>query len=168
MNCQGHSYLARQPERLVVQGYRHMLAGCVSRDGEHWRLVRELYFGRLGEDDGRLALAALGEFVAALGRCATCPLRFFPAATDCICRDECLVLGLVSGIQNGDEDGPRQAAKVLSCRRRQGDLLNQAGGFAMTLKLFGQTLLPVPGHVVADIATRAARVAESDHPRTIH
>ena len=158
-SCRARSYLARPPEQLVVKGYRHWLAGCVTGSVEHWNAAWNLYVTRLGHRDGRMAFAGLNNFVAVLGRCAVCPLRFFPTEANCVCRDECLVLGLVAGIQTGDDDVQRSCTAALTCRRNRDEVMAEAGEFALTLRCLGQLLLPIPADAIADILSRPARQA---------
>lgn len=156
MSCEARQYLARPPEELVVWGYRHWLAGCVTGSLDCWNAAWSLYVARLGSRNGRMAIAGLSNFVGSLGRCANCPLRFFPSGTDCVCRDECLVLGLLAGIQCGDDDAQQCALAALACPLRRDELMAEAGEFALMLRSFGQTLLPIPAAAIADIIVRAS------------
>ncbi|GIL00173.1 MAG: hypothetical protein BroJett030_00720 [Alphaproteobacteria bacterium] len=164
MSRRVRSYLSRPPERLVVGGYRHWLTGCATGTLTHWLAARDLYTSLLAADGADMALAALGNFVATLGRCATCPLRFLPSGTDCVCRDEGLVLGLVAGIQCGDEEALHCAAAALACRRRRDEMLVEAGAYALMLKSLGQLLMPIPADAIAGIAPGSPAVAPGGRP----
>lgn len=100
----GHAdYFDRPPEKLVLDGYRHWTRGTVLRSTEPWTEAQLLYRGLLGDEDGERAIIALARFVRALGQCASCPLRAFRSGSRFVCSDETLVMGLIAGIQNGDE-----------------------------------------------------------------
>lgn len=159
----GHSdYFDRPPEKLVLDGYRHWTSGTVLRSTEPWTEAQRLYRGLLGDKDGERAIVALARFVRTLGQCATCPLRVFNAGSRFICRDETLVMGLIAGIQNSDEECVLLCLENL-CRR---GLIDQAavaaGDFALTLKAMDQTMLPVPARVVARLLERQQRRAADD------
>lgn len=167
MTCPAADYLARQPERLVVEGYRNWLNGFAQNDSRAWDSVWNLYAAELGISEGRIALDGLAAFVDALGRCASCPLRFFPSKACHLCRDECLVLSLVAALQHGDEDAGRMSAEGLACRTGCTEVTAAAGDYAMRLKMFGQTLLPIPPLVVADFLAGPVRDGAAGH-QTLH
>lgn len=168
MTCPAADYLNRKPEQLVVRGYRDWLQGCAGDDRWAWNTVGNLYAAELGEAEGRIALEGLAQFVMALGRCATCPLRFFPSETFHLCRDECLVLSLVAALQHGDEDAQRMSAEGLVCRSRCPELVAAAGDYAMRLKMFDCTLLPIPPLVVADFLDRRPASEADSNRHTLH
>lgn len=156
MTCQAQQYLTRPPEQLVVRGYRHWLSGYATGSVGHWNAAWSLYAEHLGSRNGRLAISGLSNFIGTLGRCSTCPLRFFPSETDCVCRDECLVLGLIAGIQCSDDEAQQCALAGLACPLRREEVMAEAGEFALILKSFGQTLLPIPAHAIADIIVKSS------------
>ncbi len=166
MTCPAADYLNRKAERLVVEGYRKCLTACAGSDPSAWDTAYDLYAGELGASEGRVVMDGLGRFVAALGRCATCPLRFFPSEACHLCRDECLVLSLVAALQHGDDDAGRMSAQGLACQTRCTELTAAASDYAMRLKVFGLTLLPIPPLVVADFLAGPAR--ESAAGQTLH
>ena len=167
MTCPAAEYLARKPERLVVEGYRNWLNGCAQGDAGAWDSAWNLYATELGSSEGRIALDGLAVFVNALGRCASCPLRFFPSKACHLCRDECLVLSLVAALQHGDDDAGRMSAEGLACSTRCVELTAAAGDYAMRLKMFGCTLLPIPPLVVADFLAGPAQRSAAG-PQTLH
>lgn len=163
MTCRVRQYLSRLPERLVVSGYRSGLDACATGDGSSWAALRALYHARLGEADAGIAMAGLAGFIVALGRCAQCPLRYFPAPSCHLCRHECLVLSLIAALQHGDEDSAMTSARCLAGSRDCEQLLAAAGDYAMRLKILGCLLLPIPPNVVAQFLT-----GEPDDGRTLH
>jgi hypothetical protein len=155
--CPASRILARQPENLVVGGYRGWLHFASERDVARLREVRSDYVRHLGEQAGTAAMRGLERLIGNLGACAGCPLRFLCQGSKHLCREECLMLGLVSGLQNGDEDAALLSARFLSSPAQAPELLSAAAEFAMTLKFAGQQLLPIHAHTVDQFggATRA-------------
>lgn len=155
--CPASRILARQPESLVVGGYRGWLHFASERNAAHLREVRSDYVRHLGEHAGVAAMSGLERLIGNLGACANCPLRFLCQGSKHLCREECLMLGLVSGLQNGDEDAALLSAQFLSSPGQAPELLSAAAEFAMTLKFAGQQLLPIHAHTVGQFggATRA-------------
>ena len=165
MMCQRAPCMNRLPEALVVKGYRHWLSGHISGDLDAWAQAWTLYAGTLGAAQGRVTLNGLAQFVNALGRCAVCPLRFLPTGSEHLCRDECLVVSLVAALQHGDDEAGQFSAEALTCRARCQDAIAAASEFAMSLKISGYSLLPVPQAAIADVlASEAAQVRAA----TIH
>ncbi len=146
-------YFDRTPERLVLEGYRHWAAGFETGSIQPWELAWNIYAVELGPDDGRLAVAALSDFVRTLRKCATCPLRTFPFHSHHLCTEECLTMGLIAGIQHGD-DGAELCLQHLSCPSRCHTVEGVAHIFAKTLAGLDQTLLPIPRHVIEDVISR--------------
>ncbi|WP_420410503.1 hypothetical protein [Hoeflea sp.] len=155
--CPASRILARQPENLVVGGYRGWLHFASERNVSHLRKVQSDYVRLLGEQAGTAAMGGLERLIGNLGACANCPLRFFCQGSKHLCREECLMLALVSGLQNGDEEAALLSARFLSSSSQAPELLSAAAEFAMTLKFAGQQLLPIHAHTVDQFggATRA-------------
>ena len=105
-------------------------------------------------------MAELSNFVRALKRCASCPLRSYPFNSRHLCIDECLTLGLISGLQHGI-DAKGMCLDLLTCAGKQSDLEYAAASFAITLKCFGNVLLPVSTSVIEEVLSRASM-------RTVH
>ncbi len=150
--CLAETYLARPAERLVVEGYRTGLSGCVGGDPSGWQVAWTLYRDELGAHGGRIAFDGLIGMIDALGRCARCPLRFFNSDMRHLCRDEGLLLALVAAAQHGDEQTGQIAAQALSCPLRCGELAMSATDYAMRLRMVGRTLLPVSAAMTASLA----------------
>lgn len=166
MTCPAAQYLARAPESLVIGGYRQVLIAstgeCPAID-TMWRLHLE----RLGVAESRVVIDGLSMFMATMRRAAGLPLRCLPDGTCHLCRDECLVLSLIAGLQHGDDVASRISADALSAPGRMGEAIGAAGDYAMRLKMFGQVLLPIPPLVVADILAGPPRPQPS-HSTTVH
>lgn len=152
------SYFDRQPERLVIEGYRHWMAGYETGSIEPWAIAWRYYMHELGDADGRRAVSDLSAFVLTLRGCAGCPLRIFPSGARRLCREECLAVGLVAACQHGDADLRGCCIAGLSGCARSSEIGEAAGRYAATLMELGQALLPVAPGTLGDLATRPPAV----------
>lgn len=150
-------YFERQPEKLVLEGYRRWMAGFDTGSVVPWELTFSLYTGLLGSGQGRRALSELSHFVRTLRSCSACPLRSFPFGAHHVCRDECLTLGLVAALQHDDVAAARSCLSAMTCPALDGELAKAARGFAETLADLDQMLLPIPRQAIEDILNRATR-----------
>jgi hypothetical protein len=166
----GHTaYFERPPEKLVLDGYRHLIRGAALSSSEHLTKAQLLYRRLLGDDDGEKAIMALAKFVRTLGQCAACPLNVFKPGSRHICRDESLVMALIAGIQNGDEQTIHYCLEKLCRPDRRDPAAMTAGAFALTLKSMDCTMLPIPAHVVERIMSRPqAKALDALVSGTIH
>ncbi|MDF1609082.1 hypothetical protein PZ897_12925 [Hoeflea sp. YIM 152468] len=158
-DCPAAVYLRQQPENLVVNGYRNWIAGLMHSDSRYWDAAWSAHAKLLGTVDGQIALDAMSSLVRQLGACATCPLRFYKPGAGHLCRDECLVLGMVSGAQHGDEDSLVQSAKLLTCSDRCIEIVDLASAYAAVLLGHSQKLSHIPLSVIVDIDRRSAFAA---------
>lgn len=156
--CPAVRYLRREPENLVVNGYRSWILGLIERDAAHWEQAWNAHARSLGSESARIALDGLQELVRTLGVCATCPLRFHKPQTGHLCRDECLILGLIAGLQHGDEDTAWQSASGLSCAAKCSRLVAAGGTYAFSLKHADRVLLPVPANAIRDIEQQSVQI----------
>lgn len=147
-------YCDRAPEKLVLQGYRLWSLGMATQQLTHWEDAWNLFAGTLGSDDGRSAMDAMVKFVRTLGRCAACPLKTHAPESAWLCQDEVLVLGLIAGIQHGDDEAVNFCLNALSCATRCHDVELAAGEFALTLRSLNKRLLPISLDVLADALGR--------------
>lgn len=147
--------LARQPERLLVEGYRHWLNGYATGSIDCWELGWALYARELGPREARRLLGDLSCFVRETRGAASRPLACFPYGCPCLCRDECLVLSLVAAHQNGDADTARAAAAHLADDAAVGAVEAAGAAFGAALQSVHQHLLPVPFSVLDTIARHA-------------
>lgn len=166
-------YFNRPPERLVLDGYRYWTLGFMAGEMASWQEAWELYSKKLGAQNGRAALDALSNFVKTLGACSVCPLRMFKQGSPHICRDETLVLGLISAIQNGDKAAIDLCLTHLSCATRCEEVSVAAANFALTLKALDAVLAPIPLQVLENAVSLSARQVNIDsipepHSRTLH
>ena len=166
-DCPAAAYLRQQPENLVVNGYRNWIAGLAHSDPRYWDAAWATHAKALGAIDGQIAVDAMAALVRQLGACATCPLRFYKPGAGHLCRDECLVLGMVAGAQHGDEDILVQSAKLLTCSDTCFEVIEQASAYAAILLGHSQRLTPIPLSAIVDIDMRAAH-ATSQASGSLH
>ena len=150
------AWLARPAERLVVEGSR-----LLALDPSPLERAHVLFAGLIGDRACGAVFAAFRRFLEVLGPCAACPLRGMPAGEPRVSRDEALLLCLVSGIQHGDEAVVETCLDRLSCRSRCHEVEAAASSFAILLRCFGHSLLPVPLQSIERLLARS-------HAVTIH
>lgn len=143
-NCSAEKWLSRTPEALVVNGYREWMHGVVRSDKTHWKQAHNLHIHQLGIERGRAASIALVQLIDTLGKCASCPLRFYPSGSEHLCRDECLYLGMISSVQHGDDDAQKVSVETLACPLKGLRLLAAAANYATHLKSAGIVVTPIP------------------------
>ena len=155
-------YFERPPERLVLEGYRHWLAGYDSGSVTPWEMTQALYEELLGAAEGRHVLAELSHFVRTLRQCAACPLRSFPFGAHHVCRDECVALGLIAALQHDDPGAADVCLSAIACPARTADVAEAAACFAAALAGARHYLLPIPRSAIEDVLSR------SSAQRTVH
>lgn len=157
LNGQNGCYFDRPAERLVLEGYRRWMSGFETGSITPWELTWQLYVETLGDADGRRAMTELSHFVRTLRRCAQCPLRMFPFGAHHVCRDECLTLGLIAGLQHGDEEAAATCLEAIACPLGRDEAGEAARAFATLLSEFELTLLPIPKPAIDDVLSRSTR-----------
>jgi len=148
-------YFERPPERLVLEGYRHWLAGYDSGSVTPWEMTQALYEELLGAAEGRHVLAELSHFVRTLRQCAACPLRSFPFGAHHVCRDECVALGLIAALQHDDAGAAEVCLSAIACAARRADVAEAAACFAAALAGARHYLLPIPQSAIEDVLSRS-------------
>lgn len=151
MNISVDEFFSRPAEQLVLEGYRYRSNGYALESIRPWEAARALFLDKLGVDNGRRALSSLSNFISILGACASCPLKTFPYGARHLCRDEVLILGLISSIQYDDPDLTSFCLKLLSCPSQCDHVAAAAGEFALVLKAMNKILLPIPKQVIENI-----------------
>ena len=157
--CPAAAYLRQPPENLVVNGYRNWVAGLAHADSRYWDVAWSVHAKALGAIGGQQALDVMAELVSRLGACATCPLKFYKPGAGHLCRDECLVLGMVAGAQHGDDEMLLQSARLLTCSDACFDVVDHASAYAAILLGHNHKLTPIPLSAVVDIDMRSAAAA---------
>lgn len=161
----------KTPEMLVLEGYRHWVAGIATRGRPDLAGIEQLLGYHMPTRHVHPTAIALMNFISALGTCATCPLRTFQVGSGHLCRDEALVLALIAALQHSDDEAADMSLTALSCKSRCGEVAFAAGQLALVLKGAEQILLPIPSQIIANILalSRAAKThgaAGSKDPAT--
>lgn len=147
--------LNRPPERLVILGFRNLMAASELGDVACWEAVWQHYIAELGPGGARRMLGELQYWTRALRHHAGRPLVFYPPCCRYLCHDECMALSLVAAAQAGDEVTGVLAARLLTGQGEPDSLAEvwQATlPFADALAAAGQDMYPVTAEVVASIA----------------
>lgn len=156
-NDNGGCYFERLPEKLVLEGFRYWNTGFVTGSVTPWEMAWNLYAKSLGSEVGRHLLSELSHFVRTAYRCANCPFKTFPYGAHHICRDECATLGLIAGMQHGEEAAVQSCLDALTCPLKCSEVAEAADGFAASLVKSELVLLPIPAPVIDDVLSRDAR-----------
>ncbi|WP_321501125.1 hypothetical protein [Breoghania sp.] len=155
VNAKG--YLERLPEKLVVEGYRRWMSGYETGDIQCWEMAWNLYAGSLGACQARALVAELSCWIRTIRAVSTRTMNHFPYGCGKLCRDECMALSMVAGVQHKDRAAMEAAATHLIGCHRIHDALEASCSFGMALDAIGQHLIRVPKPVVQDIALRPER-----------
>lgn len=149
----------KAPERLVLEGYRHWVAGVATAQRPDLKSIKNLYGDYLPTEHVQPALTALVHFIGALGVCSTCPLKTFQVGSGHLCKDEALVLALIAALQHGDEEAAELSLVSLTCTSQCAEVAVAAGQLACILKGANHILLPIPTLVIQNIlaVSRASR-----------
>ncbi|WP_439273110.1 hypothetical protein [Pseudochrobactrum sp. HB0163] len=142
-------YFERQAEKLVLEGYRHWTAGFETGSVIPWEMAWTIYTQELGLAKAKRAVTELSHFIRTLHFCAACRLKAFPYGSIHICREECLLMGLVSALQNGDDTTRDACLDLLATGSRVGQIRQAAQDYAQIMAELDQVLLPIPHYAIA-------------------
>ena len=92
-----------KPERLALTGYRCAMAGYDHGDMSCWDELWSAYVGDGGLSFACDIMGSLQYFVRSLRPGLNLGLNYYPRNCRRVCRQECLVLTLLSSVQHGDE-----------------------------------------------------------------
>ena len=162
MNCQERQFSLRSAESLVLDGYRHWTTGLIEQDQNYMEQAVARYKAVVGQLKGLLLYDALMQFTCALGKCARSTLSTCEIGCVSVCRDEALILGLLSGLQHQDETAITLCLDGLISRPRFDEFLKAAEVFAWTLRDVDETLLPIPAPTIKAI------LIDQTNSNTIH
>ncbi len=147
--------LDRPAERLVVVGFRCWMAGYEYGSIECWEVAWNEFAKGLGTSGARQAFGDLQYWVRTI-RSATCrTIECFPYCCNCVCRDECMALSIISALQDGDRDLARTAAHYLTGATQSqsiDDVVQAADEFSGALLAADRRLIRVSPGVVETIA----------------
>lgn len=150
------SCLARPAERLVLFGLRGWLAGYETGDIACWEAVWNEHARTLSPRLAKPVVTELSALVRSLRSEACRTVAFYPPACRMMCRDECLVLGLLTGCQieawtaagaaASQLAGGRTGTAILGCGRDYAAALAAAD---LRLGAIGPAALAAAGHLPA-------------------
>lgn len=143
--------LARRPERLVVTGFRNIMAACDLGDTHCWEAVWQHYIAELGAGTARRMIGELQYWTRSVRQHAERPMSYYPQCCSQLCHDECMALSIIAAAQAEDPSTGQLAARYLtgqSCPARLTELWQASLPFAAALGRAGQFVTPVTGDVV--------------------
>lgn len=150
----GAALLDRVPERLVLEGFRRWMAGYTTGDLTHWEEAWNLHAAQLGPRDARPVVDQLARFVRCVRNWSVAPISCFPGGCRHICRQECFALAIVAASQNRDLESLSAAMRHLLDPDGHEDAMLPALSYAEAMRERDLMLMPVPAHVVEEIAGR--------------
>lgn len=158
MNCHPaecrSGYLERQPERLVITGFRCCMAGYDFLDVDCWETAWRFYITEVGSDRARALMGELQYWVRAIRRQSQSGSTYYPQACRHLCRDECMALSAISAAQKQDVLAGCLATRYLIGTHDASaieDVWCASQSFAGALLHSGQPLYPVSVSVVESI-----------------
>lgn len=151
MRTPSRELLAHRAERLVVSGYRNMMAAYELGDGTCWEEIWRSFTHELGSQDARRTVGEIQYWVRTLRANSARPLAFFPNRSLQLCEDECIALSLVAAAQKRDSDAGCLAATLLIGNgesHRVGDVWQASSHLAAALQGSGQVMHACPRTVI--------------------
>jgi len=159
----------RPTEKMILESIRLWSHGQALKSSDTWTHAQHIYRNALGDAMGEQAIIALARFIAVLGRCASCPLRTFPAPAAYVSHDETLMLGLVAGIQNSDQAAIDFCLEGLCCPSLCEEVSSAAAVFALTMRACNNVMRPIPVPTLKKIiSTSGGKAGGSDRRTTLH
>jgi hypothetical protein len=143
------------PERLVVFGFRNIMATHDMGDGACLEIAWREYLQAAGAGASRRLMGELQFWVRSIRQCTRRDLKYFPCACRHICHDECMAVATIAAAQAMDRQLTIQAAEQLLGTQdvhAMSELWAASCHFAAALKLDGLELFPVTAHVIDSIA----------------
>lgn len=159
MNRPTRDLLARRAERLVVSGYRNMMAALELGDGACWEEIWRSFTDELGSQDARRTVGEVQYWVRTLRANSARTLSFYPHRSLHLCEDECMALSLVAAAQVGDAETGSRAAGFLTGTAeatRLREVWQASGHLAVALRCSGQVMHACPRAVIALLSNVAA------------
>jgi len=130
------------PEQLVGVGFRCWVAGYKSGDICCWEVVWNAYARALGPRMAKEALGELAAWVRLIRETARREIQVSPQECPGFCRDECLAIGMVAASQHGVCPAMHACAVALLDSPHVEDVVEQARGFGIVMRLADQVLPP--------------------------
>ena len=143
-----------KPERLALTGYRCAMAGYDHGDASCWDELWSSYVTDGGLGFACNAMGSLQYFVRAIRSAVPEGNSYYPRNCQRVCRQECLVLSLLSAQQHRSHEEAAYALQQLlpgSAMQQADDVVAAATRFAHCLTEEQLMLLPVPIDVIQSI-----------------
>jgi hypothetical protein len=144
----------RLPERLVLEGFRHWIAGYATGDLRHWEEAWNLHAASLGPRGARAVLDPMAKFVRSVREWSACPIACLHGGCRHICRQECFALAMVAASQRSDLDCLAAAMRHLLDPEGHEEAMLPALAYAEAMRENDLLLMPVPRIVIEEIAGR--------------
>ena len=166
MKTPSRDLLARPAERLVISGYRNMMAAYELGDGDCWEEIWRSFTHELGSRAARRTVGEVQYWARTLRASSERPLAFYPNRSLHLCEDECMALSLVAAAQSGDSDAGCCAAGMLLGTEegsRVNDVWQASSHLATALRCSGQVMHACPRTVIRMLSNMPA-TACGEHP----
>ena len=141
-------------ERLVIQGFRNVMAAHDLSDSACWEQAWTVYIDSLGSGPARRLMGELQFWTRAIRNNSQRALRYFPCSCRHICHDECMAVSALAAAQADDRSCANLAGAHLlgtSDDTALHELWLASSHFAGALKMENLQLYPVTAHVIASI-----------------
>ena len=152
-------FLSRQPERLVITGFRCCMAGYDFLDVACWETGWQCYIGEVGPEQARALMGEAQSGVRTIRYSSQKSVSYYPQGCRQLCHDECMALSAISAAQGSDAVAGRMATRHLIGSNDGGSIdgvWTATQGFAQALVHSGQPLYPVTAAVVQSIGNMQA------------
>lgn len=143
-------YLARRPERLLLEGLRQWTGGYETGCVGCWEAAHDAFAAELGTRAAAEPVFLLAQLVRRLRSLGNRPIETYPARCRHLCRDECCLLAMISSAHDGGRDCFAIAAEALTGEAAN-DIYEPASELREALARSGLALLPVPARVIESI-----------------
>ena len=139
------------PERLVLEGYRHWMAGYKLRAIEPWELGWTMFAKALPPREARDMCGAVIGWTRACFQHARVPPQTFPFNCRRLCRHECIALSCISAQQHQDTEVLTFCLSHLVQDRGVAEAGTAAELLADTLTAQGHAMQPVSLTAIASV-----------------
>lgn len=146
--------LSRQPERLVITGFRNIMAACDLGDMACWEAVWRQYIAEVGTAPACRMVGELQYWARSIRHHADRPMSYYPQCCRYLCHDECMAVSIIAAAQAQDRETGFLAARYLTgqnCPDQLAEVWHASIPFAAALCQSAQFVLPVTGEVVESI-----------------
>lgn len=158
--------LSRRPERLVITGFRSIMAACDLGDMECWETVWRHYIAEVGTVPACRMVGELQYWTRSVRHHAGRPVSYYPQCCRYLCYDECMAISIIAAAQAQDVETGLLAARYLTgqhCPDRLSEIWHASKPFADALCESAQFVLPVT-HDVVECINRVHEAGDCHRP----